>query len=383
MGVTLALNGFAASTWISRIPATRDRLIAEPRTLGFMLLMTGIGALAFMPLAGRLAARFGSRPVLIGSTLVAAPLLIAAALTPNPVTTGMAMFALGAGLGTADVVINVQGSYVDRTLDRDYMPRYHAGWSLGAITGAALGALAARLGWQLWQHFALASMIFVLATLYFALTWYVDDRESAEDAVATVETRQSLLRNRRIMTIGILVLAAVFLEGSAGDWLGLFLHDVRGTTQCFGALGYATFALAMALIRIAGTPIIARYGRARTIRIAGCVALIGVLTVLLVPITAVALVGVLMWGIGTGLVYPAGMSASGETPGRSAEAISLVSVIGYAGFLVGPPIVGIIAQYIGLSHALWVVVPGAIAIAVLAPVVAHTSRSDMQTADQS
>ena len=90
-----------------------------------------------------------------------------------------------------------------------------------------------------------------------------------------------------------------------------------------------------------------------------------------------------MWGIGTGLVYPAGMSASGETPGRSAEAISLVSVIGYAGFLVGPPIVGIIAQYIGLSHALWVVVPGAIAIAVLAPVVAHTSRSDMQTADQS
>ncbi len=371
VGVTLALNGFASSTWISRIPATRDRLVAEPATLGLMLLMTGIGAISFMPLAGRLATKYGSRPVLIGSTLLAAPLMILAAVTPTPVTTGMAMFALGACLGAADVVINVQGSFIDRVLDRDYMPRYHVGWSLGAITGATLGAIASRFEWPLWQHFALAGVIAAAGTTYCAVKWYVDDREPVHDSTSETEKPKTLLRDRRILIIGIIVLAAVFLEGSAGDWLALFLHDVRGTTQSFAAIGYATFALAMTLVRAAGTPVIARWGRVRVIRVAGFLAFIGVVLVLTVPVTAAALIGILLWGIGTGLVYPAGMSAAGETPGRSAQAIALVSLIGYSGFLIGPPIIGLIAQHTGLQSALWVVAPGAIAIAVLAPVVAH------------
>ena len=224
VGITLALNGFGSSTWISRIPATRDRLDADPRTLGFMLLMTGIGALALMPTAGRLAARYGSRPVLIGSVFVAAPLLVLAALTPTPLTTGVAMFALGSGLGTADVVINVQGSFVDRTLDRDYMPRYHAGWSIGAIAGAGLGALASRLGWPLWEHFTVAAVILVVATCYFALRWYVDDREPTSDHHQAAKA-SSLLRDRRLLTIGLVVLAAVFLEGAAADCVGIC--DVR------------------------------------------------------------------------------------------------------------------------------------------------------------
>ena len=374
VGITLALNGFGSSTWISRIPATRDRLDADPRTLGFMLLMTGIGALALMPTAGRLAARYGSRPVLIGSVFVAAPLLVLAALTPTPLTTGVAMFALGSGLGTADVVINVQGSFVDRTLDRDYMPRYHAGWSIGAIAGAGLGALASRLGWPLWEHFTVAAVILVVATCYFALRWYVDDREPTSDHHQAAKA-SSLLRDRRLLTIGLVVLAAVFLEGAAADWLGLFLHDVRDTSQSVAALGYATFALAMALVRILGTPLIARFGRATAIRTAGVIALVGVVIVLAIPSAVTALIGILMWGIGTGLVYPAGMSASGETPGRAAEAIALVSLIGYSGFLLSPPLVGLIAQYTGLQTALWAVVPGALAIAVFAPIVGHRTAT--------
>jgi fucose permease len=227
----------------------------------------------------------------------------------------------------------------------------------------------------LWEHFSIAAVILVAATCYFAMRWYVDDREPTSEHHQT-EKATSLLRDRRLLTIGLVVLAAVFLEGAAADWLGLFLHDVRDTSQSVAALGYATFALAMALIRIVGTPLIARVGRATASRTAGVIALAGVVIVLAIPSVVTALLGILMWGIGTGLVYPAGMSASGETPGRAAEAIALVSLIGYSGFLLSPPLVGLIAQYTGLQTALWAVVPGALAIAVFAPIVGHRPASN-------
>jgi MFS family permease len=368
-----ALNGSVIAAWISRLPATRDRLHADPRTIGLTLLMMGLGSLVAMPFVGRVATRVGSRPIVVVLSVVAGVCLVTLSLTPNVVSTGAVLFVLGMAYGAWDVAMNIQGSFVDRAAGQDYMPRYHACWSVGGIVGAGLGALAAAVGVSLTLHFAVAALVSAAGTIAVATRWYVDDREPHVTAVQ-VETddgpRPARLLTRRILLIGLITLCGTLLEGSAADWVTLYLTDDRGQQQSAAALGFAVFALAMASSRFAGTPVIARLGRARAIRIAGFSAGFGVAATLLLPGLAGALLGIVFWGVGTALVFPAAMSAGGEQPGRAADGIAAISTIGYGGFLLGPPLIGLLAQQVGIGTALWILPVLGLAIAALAPVVA-------------
>jgi len=372
-----ALNGTVIAAWISRLPATRDRLEADPRTIGLTLLTLGLGSLVAMPFVGRLAHRFSSGPVVIVTSVVSGLGLVAAALAPTVVTTGIALFAMGTCYGSWDVAMNIQGSYVDRRAGRDYMPRYHACWSVGAIVGAACGALAAGAGVALGVHFAVAAVVAVSLTIVIVLREYLDDREPDEVVVdsdgadhATGGVRRARLLTRRIVLIGVITLCGTLLEGSAADWVTLYLTDDRAQTQSAAAFGYTVFAMAMALSRFGGTPVITRLGRGRAVRIAGVLAALGITAALALPAMPGILIGIALWGVGTALVFPAAMSAGGEQPGRAADAIAAVSTIGYGGFLIGPPLIGLLAQQVGIGTALWILPALAIGIVILAPVVA-------------
>ena len=372
-----ALNGTVIAAWISRLPATRDRLEADPRTIGLTLLTLGLGSLVAMPFVGRLAHRFSSGPVVIVTSVVSGLGLVAAALAPTVVTTGIALFAMGTCYGSWDVAMNIQGSYVDRRAGRDYMPRYHACWSVGAIVGAACGALAAGAGVALGVHFAVAAAVAVSLTIVIVLREYLDDREPDEVVVdsdgadpATGGVRRARLLTRRIVLIGVITLCGTLLEGSAADWVTLYLTDDRAQTQSAAAFGYTVFAMAMALSRFGGTPVITRLGRGRAVRIAGVLAALGITAALALPAMPGILIGIALWGVGTALVFPAAMSAGGEQPGRAADAIAAVSTIGYGGFLIGPPLIGLLAQQVGIGTALWILPALAIGIVILAPVVA-------------
>ncbi len=370
-----ALNGTVIAAWVSRLPATRDRLDADPRTIGLVLLMLGLGSLSVMPFVGRLVARFTSRPIVLASSVGSAVMLVVASLTPTAVLTGAALLLLGAAYGAWDVAMNVQGSHVDRQAGRDYMPRYHACWSLGGLVGAALGALAAASGVGPSLHFLVAAAVAAIGTVLVVRRWYVDDSEpdrapaGAGEAADAVVARARLLSTRLVL-IGVVTLGTVLLEGAAADWVALYLTDERGSSQSVAALGYAAFALAMAAARFSGTTVIDRLGRARAVLVSGVLATCGVVTTLAAPGTAGALVGVLLWGLGVALVFPAAMSAGGETPGRAADGIAAVATIGYGGFLLGPPLIGLLAQEIGLGKALWLLTGMGVAIAVLSPAVA-------------
>ena len=371
-----ALNGSLIAAWISRIPATRDRLGADPRTLGLVLLCIGLGSLVAMPLVGRAANHYGSGRVVKVTAVVAAAALSAAATAPSVLTTAVALFVFGAGLGSWDVAMNIQGSFVDRSLQRDYMPRYHACWSVGLGIGTAFGALSARADISLPVQFTVAAVVAAGGAVAIVARWYVDDREEHPEpaAVGADGTARpsgtSRLFTRRIVLIGVITLCGTLLEGSAADWLSLFLTDDRDLAASTAALGYAVFAVFMAASRFAGTPVISRLGRSLAIRIAGVLAALGVAATLTLPSFPGILVGVAFWAIGTALVFPAAMSSGGEQPGRAADAIATVSTIGYGGFLIGPPLIGLLAQQIGIGHALWILPALGAGVALLAPVVA-------------
>ncbi|MFN8157682.1 MAG: MFS transporter [Candidatus Nanopelagicales bacterium] len=365
------LNGLVISTWLSRLPATKARLDADPRTIGLVLLMSGLGSLVAMPWVGPLAARWGSRRIEVVTSISTGVLLLLMALAPNPITLGALLFVFGAGLGSWDVAMNIQGSHVDRAAGRDFMPRYHACWSVGAFVGAALGAGAAALGLPLVVHFGLAALVSVGGTLLIIARWWDDDRDDSAEQGSEHGHR---LFTRVLGLIGVLTLCGTMLEGAAADWVAIYVSGDRGQADSVAAFAYAVWAVAMAASRFSGTTLIARLGRARAVRIAGLCATAGVASVLALPGIAGIVLGLVLWGAGVALVFPAAMSAGGEQPGRAADGIATVSTIGYGGFLLGPPLIGLLANEIGLATALWVLVPLGVAIAVLAPVVSPPRR---------
>jgi fucose permease len=277
------------------------------------------------------------------------------------------LLVFGLGFGAWDVSMNVQGSAVEREAHRAWMPRYHAGWSVGGIAGAGLGALAARQEIDLFRHFSLAAVASAVL-LMTALRWFIGDHRVAlrEEPEAAVVARARLV-STRLLAIGAVTACATCIEGAAADWLAIYLKDDRGVGDAGAASGYMIFAVAMAAGRLLGTPMIERLGREGTLRLAGVLTAVGIGVTVGAPMVAGAYAGAAIWGLGVAVIFPAAMSAGGEVPGRSSEGIAVVSTIGYAGFLLGPPVIGVIANSLDLGRALLVLLVLAAGVLALAP----------------
>ena len=358
--VVFAANGGLFATWVSRIPAVRDDLGADERGLGFALLFTAVGSLVAMPLSGRLVGRVGARRVLLVCIVVCVLGYPALGLAPDLVVLAAVLLVIGAGVGVWDVAMNVSGHEVEKAAGRDLMPGFHAGWSIGAVLGAAFGALAARAGLAPAAHFALACLVFGGAAV---LAVRIMPDGTADDVGSPAEGEHHvpgptgpILRDVRLVGLGLMTFCAAWAEGSANDWLALMLADDRGASGAAAALGFAVFAVAMTGGRLVGTPVVTRFGRVPTLRWGAVVTAVGVSVLLLVPVLAVGYLGAFLWGIGIAIAFPLAMTAAGETPGRGNSAIATVATIAYTGFLVGPPLIGAIAHSVGLDHALWLVV---------------------------
>ena len=397
--LVFATNGFLLGSWVARLPATRDRLGASAAELGLVLLAPGIGSLLSMPFSGRWCRRFGSRLVVAATTVAASAVLVALAVVPNLVALGAALFVWGAFYGSWDVAMNVHGSAVEQRAGREWMPRYHACWSVGGIAGAGLGALAAHAGAPLVLHFAAVAVACTVLVMV-ALRSFVEDRAQGAEATPAGEPgasqppdpvpgppegetgrtrdlappavhnpRRARVLTGRLLLVGVVTLCATTLEGAAADWLALFLTDERGATASLAAFGYAVFAVAMAAGRFSGTAVAERLGRDGAVRVGGLVSFAGVLLTVLGPGLAAAYAGAALWALGVCLVFPAAVSAGGEAPDRPADAIAAVTTIGYGGFLLGPPLIGLLADRVGLGRALLVLLVLAAGIAALAPAV--------------
>lgn len=368
--IVFATNGLLFASWVSRLPAIRDDLKADERGLGFALLFTAVGSLLAMPLSGRLVAGIGARAVLVGCIVICClgyPLL---ALAPSLVALAAVLFVIGAGVGVWDVAMNVSGHVVERDAGVDLMPGFHAAWSIGSVAGAGAGALAAQAGVDPFVHFSTAcAVVLVVGIACVRIMPEGTEEEVLDTAVGehhVVSPTGPLIRDPRLLGLGVMCFCAAWAEGSANDWLALMLTDDRDASAALAAAGFAVFSTAMTVGRLAGTSVVSRFGRVRTLRAGAVVAGAGVALALGVPVLPAAFVGALLWGLGIAVAFPLAMTAAGETPARGPSAIATVATIAYAGFLAGPPLVGTVAHQVGLDTALWVVALLAAGIFVLA-----------------
>ena len=356
------LNGLLFGAWAARIPAIRDRLALSDGELGLALAFLPIGAIIAMPLAGALAARAGSRRATRAAFALACTTIGLVAFAPSLAAFAALAFALGVGMGSLDVSMNVHGVTVERRYGRPILSSFHAAFSLGGLAGAGLGALVAGAGVDVRVHLAVAAAL--CGTV--GLVWSRRFLPASADAAAAQDP-VFVRPPRRLWALGALAFACLLIEGGAADWSGVYIKDELGTGPGVAALGFTAFSVTMTLGRIFGDRLVTRFGSARLVRTGGLVAAVGFGGALVLSTPPAALVGFACLGAGMSSVIPIVFRTAGQAPGiASGVALSAVSSVGYLGFVAGPPAIGGIAELIGLPAALGVLVALAAAVAALA-----------------
>ncbi|MEU4744835.1 MFS transporter [Actinosynnema sp. NPDC023658] len=356
VGVTFGLNGVAVASWFARVPAARDALGLGAGALGLLLLAASAGATVAMVSAGVVTHRLGARrAVCLSAVGVSVGLVVAGVAIgtwPSAVVAGVGLFLLGYGSGTCNVAMNVEAAAVERAVGRTVMPRFHAVWSLGTVVAAGLAALAAQLVLPVTAHLAGVAVVVLVGTLVAARSYGYGGDAAPAGAKSGV---LAAWREPRTVLIGLLVLVLAFTEGSANDWVAVAFVDGYAFGPAAGAAVFGVFVATMTLGRVVGTVALDRWGRVPVVVVSMVVAIVGVAVAVLAGSPAVAVGGVALWGLGTALGFPVGMSAAADEKGRAAARVSVVAVIGYTAFLAGPPVVGLLGDHVGVLRALLVV----------------------------
>ncbi len=349
-------TGFAFASWASRIPQVRDRLELDPAELGLVLLAIAAGSLVALPLSGLIVGRSGSRRTVMVMALINAASLAVVAIGYQfgvvPVVIGL--FGFGFAQGAWDVAMNVQGATVERRLGRAIMSRFHAGFSVGTVAGALIGAGMVALGVSVTAHLAVVAVI-VAAGVPVAVRKFLPDAGDDEATTSSGSAGRRAVaawREPRTVLIGLFVLAFAFAEGTGNDWTSVAFIDGYQTSAAVGTLGFAAFLAAMTVGRWFGPDLLDRYGRVRVVRGLALISVVGVVLFILGASTVLGFIGAILWGIGLSLGFPVGMSAGADEPEMAAPRVSVIASIGYCAFLTGPPLIGFLGDNIGVLRAI-------------------------------
>ncbi|KTR05654.1 hypothetical protein NS184_10000 [Curtobacterium luteum] len=360
---TSSLTGFGIASWITRTPAVRDELGASIETMGIVLLGLSVGSMIGILGAGALVRRTGTRPlVLVGGALPVLGMLLVALLAPAHVAAGVwaGLFCIGFGAGAAEIGLNVEAAAVERQLGRPVVPVLHACFSLGTVVGGAAGIGLTALRTPVTAHLVVATVVMAGLAAFAATNLRpVARSEPAEDEPSARPRLRSVL-TVQVLLIGVVTLAMAFAEGAASDWLPLLMTSGHDAPEVVGSLVFTGFALAMFVGRSAGTPLVARFGRAPVVRGCAAVGTVGVLLVVTAASPVVTAIGAAVWGLGIALGFPLAISAAGDHPTDGDRRVSVVATAGYVAFLAGPPLLGFLGEHLGLQAAM--LVPAALLV---------------------
>ena len=373
MSAYFLIMGLTAGVWMARIPAIKAQAHLSDGTLGVALFAVPVGLMAGAAVAERLVDRVGSAGLCwvcgVGNCL----LIITPGFAGNLPELMVALLAVGAAGGTLDVAQNAQGVRVEAAYGRPVMTSMHAGYSLGAITGALIGGGFAWAGVGPLPSLAAAGLAGA-AIDAIAGRWLLAGKHDArapgekrhQEEVKPQRQRRARRHVRRlIIALGVLGICGLAAEGAAGDWSAVYLRDNLGTSAGFAALGFAAFSVTMTVGRAVGDRLIARFGTVHLVRWSGLLAAAGLAGGLVGtnPYTAVA--GFAVFGAGLSVVVPQVFAAGGRAdPARPGSGLARVVGLGYAGMTAGPAVIGAAASRVGLHAALIIPVLLALWIAI-------------------
>lgn len=372
LGVILSFlsHGFISSSFFARIPDYKARLELSNSVLGLCLLASSAGVLAALGPVGRLAAQRGSSAVLTKSSYLLVFVAPFVGISYNAISFAAILFLFGVAIAAQDVAMNTHGVTLEQKSGARYMGRFHAFWSVGALLGAITGGVFAQLAVSEFIHALIVSAA-VLALVISNNRRYLpgdEDKHIYEESVKRKKTP------RLIYIMGLLGLAGSIGEGSAADWGGVLARETFGASQFVGTLPYIAYSFTMVVGRFYGDQLATKFGAGRILKVGGLLGGAGLAGGLIVGGTAGVIVGWFLFGLALSTVIPLLFSAAGSMANKRfqgtispAEAVAKISGISYFGFVVGPPLMGFLADVLTLRWAM--LVP-----AVLAVIISASSR---------
>jgi predicted MFS family arabinose efflux permease len=327
IGVLFFVNGATFSNWLPRVPEIRDRLGLGNAGLGAALLGGGLGGIVGAVLVGRVAARLGSRRLLVVAAALLSVGLPFIAIVPEAVLLLVVLTVLGTLDVFNDVAMNAQGVMVQDRIGRSIMNRLHGMWSLGFTGGAVVGsaAAAAEIGVRL--HLAIVGAA-LLVTVLLVQRWLIPvdaPAPAAGDAETSGSTPDGVapVRPRAISPVVVLMaisaLAAAMLEVTPNDWAAVLMRDELGAGRTAG-FGSVACAGAMLVGRLGGDHVLDRIGGHRLLQLALAIIAVGVIVTVTAPVAALGFAGLAIWGLGLSVVFPQLYASAARLPGTSAGA---------------------------------------------------------------
>jgi MFS family permease len=355
------LFGTGFGVWFVHIPIVKARLAIAHGVLGLALLTIGLGSVIAQPLAGYVISRVGSRPATIVLFLVFVATFAAPILAPILPMLFAAALLLGLAAGALNVAVNTQASEVEAARGRPTMSSFHGCFSLGGFAGALLGGYAISLGYSDGRGaLVIAGAMFVMAVVIcFGLP------ASRPTVSAGDKGPAFALPTSAILSLAGLAFICNALEGSVNDWSALYLATVRGLDQAAAGAGFAAFSATMAACRLLGGPVVARIGERAILVYGGLLAAAGFAFVTLTPWNSLTPAGFVLIAVGLANTLPIIISLGARAPGAAPSInVAAVATAALVGFLLGPPIIGFTAQWLGLGVAIAMLTAPALIVSV-------------------
>lgn len=387
-----AACGIGFATWASRVPAIKLVLDITKTEIGMALVASGIASIIGLSVSSVLMLRFGARRSMMTLLIIAAVGIAVIGvgvdvLHSYPVVLiGLALF--GFGNGCCDVIMNVEGAAVEKHGGKTVLPMMHGFFSLGTFAGAGLGAAAEFLHIPVLAHVSvIAILMIVTAVVAVGAIPASTDAESSPGASERqpfsdrLRVALAAWKEPRTYGIGFVMLGMAFAEGGANDWLALGVTEGHHGSAALGAIGLAVFSAAMTVARMVGGPLVDRFGRVASLRVLALFATGGLLLFIFAEPMWLVFVGIVLWGFGVSMGFPLGMSAAADDPTKAASRVSAVSTIGYVAFLAGPPLLGFIADHVGLLNTLIIVAGLAVISGIASPAARPLPGSDQARAE--
>jgi MFS family permease len=335
--------GFSMASSAPLIPFIKQKVGADESQFGLLLLCFGFGSIIAMPLTGLIAARRGPRSMVLLGGFGLIIFLPALTVAETPLVLAAALFIFGASLGTIDVAMNLHGVAVEGREKRSLMSSFHAQFSIGGLCGAGLITLLLSVGVSLTMTALIGAAVTLVAIV---------PTISRLLFVSSAPQEPMVFPHGIVLLLGLLAAIMFLVEGAVLDWGALLVIDRQLLAPRNAGVGYILFSAAMVVARLTGDHMVGALGELRVLIVGAIVTILGICVLLLASLPLAALAGFILMGLGAANLVPIFFSAAGRQKVMPASlAIAAVTTTAYAGVLMGPAIIGFVAQATTLSMA--------------------------------
>jgi len=332
--------GLCFASWASRIPDIKTTLDLGEGELGTILFAVPLGQLVIMPFSGKLVTRYGSKRVLIFSLSLYAVALIILGLSNEAWQLSSGLFVFGIFGNLANIAVNTQGVDTEALFKKTIMSSFHGAWSIAGFSGAIVGLGMLALNLPPLFHFVIIAVL-VSGMMLYAGRYLIKAKEQIRSEKQKFFTRP----DSTLLWLGVIGFCCMASEGVMFDWSGVYFKEIIKAPGALVAIGYTSFMIMMATGRFLGDSLIRKFGRKKVMQVSGVMISGGLFTAVFFPYIIIATIAFMVVGLGVSTIVPTVYSVAGKNPNvPPGEALTIVSSVSFLGFLMGPPVIGYIAE---------------------------------------